>query len=106
MSRRVSTQMHQMSSERSRRYHEPGRAARSTPTTASNLLFSGDGDGNLLALDSRTGKLLWRHQMGALLYGTSPITYVLDGRQHLLVPSGTTLTAWALPAAQATATVR
>ena len=69
-------------------------------TTASNLLFSGDGDGNLLALDSRTGKLLWRYQMGALLYGTSPITYVLDGRQHLLVPSGTTLTAWALPEAQ------
>ena len=69
-------------------------------TTASNLLFSGDGDGNLLALDSRTGKLLWRFQMGALLYGTSPITYVLDGRQHLLVPSGTTLTAWALPAGQ------
>ena len=30
------------------------------------------------------------------LHGTSPITYMLDGRQHLLVPSGTTLTAWAL----------
>ncbi len=65
-------------------------------TTASNLLFSGDGDGNLLALDSRTGKLLWRYQMGSPLHGTSPITYLLDGRQHLLVPSGTTLTAWAL----------
>ena len=71
-------------------------------TTASNLLFSGDGDGNLLALDSRSGKLLWRYQMGAQLYGTSPITYMLDGRQHLLVPSGTTLTAWALPDASAT----
>jgi alcohol dehydrogenase (cytochrome c) len=31
-------------------------------TTASNLLFSGDGDGNLLALDSRSGKLLWHYQ--------------------------------------------
>ena len=66
-------------------------------TTASNLLLSGDGDGNLLALDSRTGKLLWRYQMGATLHGTSPTTYMLDGRQQLLVPSGTTLTAWALP---------
>jgi len=66
-------------------------------TTASNLLFSGDGDGNLLALDSRSGKLLWRYQMGATLHGTSPVTYMLDGRQHLLVPSGTTLTAWTLP---------
>ena len=70
-------------------------------TTASNLLFSGDGEGNLLALDSRTGKLLWRYQMGATLHGTSPITYMLDGRQHVLVPAGTTLTAWTLPEAPA-----
>jgi alcohol dehydrogenase (cytochrome c) len=69
-------------------------------TTASNLLFSGDNEGNLLALDSRTGKLLWRYQMGANLHGTSPITYILDGRQFILVPSGTTLTAWALPEAR------
>jgi len=73
-------------------------------TTASNLLFSGDGDGNLLALDSRSGKLLWRYQMGATLHGTSPVTYMLDGRQHLLVPAGTTLTAWTLPETATTAT--
>ncbi len=66
-------------------------------TTASGLLFSGDSDGNLLALDSRSGELLWRYQMGSRLHGTSPITYMLDGRQHVLVPAGTTLTAWALP---------
>ncbi len=66
-------------------------------TTASGLIFSGDGEGNLLALDSRGGKLLWRYQMGAPLHGTSPITYMVDGRQHVLVPAGTTLTAWTLP---------
>ena len=66
-------------------------------TTASGLIFSGDAEGNLLALDSRDGKLLWRYQMGAAMHGTSPTTYMLDGRQHLLVPAGTTLTAWALP---------
>jgi alcohol dehydrogenase (cytochrome c) len=66
-------------------------------TTASGLIFSADGDGNLLALDSRSGKLLWRYQLGATMHGTSPITYMLDGRQHVLVPAGTTLTAWALP---------
>jgi alcohol dehydrogenase (cytochrome c) len=66
-------------------------------TTASGLIFSGDAEGNLLALDSRSGKLLWRYQMGAPLHGTSPTTYMLDGRQHVLVPAGTTLTAWALP---------
>jgi alcohol dehydrogenase (cytochrome c) len=66
-------------------------------TTASGLIFTGDSDGNVLALDSRNGKLLWRYQMGAPLHGTSAITYMLDGRQHVLVPAGTTLTAWALP---------
>jgi alcohol dehydrogenase (cytochrome c) len=66
-------------------------------TTASGLLFGGDAEGNLLALDSRTGKLLWRYQMGSPLHGTSPITYMVDGRQHILVPAGTSLTAWALP---------
>jgi hypothetical protein len=50
----------------------------------------------LLALNSRTGELRWGYQMGASLWGTSPITYMLDGRQVVLVPAGTTLTAWAL----------
>ena len=66
-------------------------------TTASGLIFTGDSDGNVLALDSRSGKLLWRYQMGAPLHGASATTYMLDGRQYVLVPAGTTLTAWALP---------
>ena len=66
-------------------------------TTDSGLIFTGDAEGNLLALDSHTGKLLWRYQMGSNLHGASAVTYMVDGRQHLLVPAGTTLTAWALP---------
>jgi alcohol dehydrogenase (cytochrome c) len=66
-------------------------------TTASNLLFTGDGEGSLIVLDSRNGRLLWNYQMGAPLHGTSPITYMLDGQQQVLVPAGTSLTAWALP---------
>ena len=65
-------------------------------TTASGLLFTGDAEGNLLAVESRTGKLLWHYQMGANLHHTAPTTYMVDGRQHLLVPAGGTLTAWAL----------
>jgi alcohol dehydrogenase (cytochrome c) len=76
------------------RYPTPSRAG--VLTTASGLLFTGDNEGNLLAFDSHRGTLLWRYQMGSPLWGTSPITYLLDGRQYLLVPSGTTLTAWAL----------
>jgi alcohol dehydrogenase (cytochrome c) len=82
--------------ERKWEFRMPSSSRAGILTTASNLLFTGDNEGNLLALDARNGKLLWSHQMGANLHGTSPVTYVLDGRQQLLVPSGTTLTAWAL----------
>ncbi len=66
-------------------------------TTASGLVFTGDADGNVIALDSRDGTLLWSYQMGAKLHGTSATTYMVDGRQYVLVPAGATLTAWALP---------
>ena len=65
-------------------------------TTASGLIFTGDEQGNLIALNSRTGESLWSYQMGATLWGASAITYMIDGRQYLLVPAGTNLTAWAL----------
>jgi alcohol dehydrogenase (cytochrome c) len=65
-------------------------------STASGLIFSGDAEGNFLAIDARSGKFLWRFQMGSALHGTSAITYMLDGRQQVLVPAGTTLTAWTL----------
>src|SRR5262245_27757879 len=69
-------------------------------STASGLIFSGDAEGNFLAIDARSGKFLWRYQLGSALHGTSAVTYMLDGRQHVLVPAGTTLTAWALPEVQ------
>jgi alcohol dehydrogenase (cytochrome c) len=66
-------------------------------STASGLVFSGDGDGNLMAFDSRSGKNLWHYQLGFPLRSTAGTTYMLDGRQYLLVPAGSTLTAFALP---------
>ncbi|HKB11009.1 MAG TPA: PQQ-dependent dehydrogenase, methanol/ethanol family [Vicinamibacterales bacterium] len=68
-------------------------------TTASGLVFAGDGDGNLMAFESRTGKNLWHYQLGSQMRSTAGTTYMLDGRQYLLVPAGTTLTAFALPTA-------
>jgi alcohol dehydrogenase (cytochrome c) len=66
-------------------------------TTASGLVFAGDGDGNLMAFESRTGKNLWHYQLGAPLRSTGGTTHMLDGRQYLLVPAGSVLTAFALP---------
>jgi alcohol dehydrogenase (cytochrome c) len=77
------------------KYPAPGTAG--VLTTASGLTLTGDDAGNVLALDSRTGKLAWHYQMGATVHGTSPLTYLLDGRQYVLVPAGVTLVAFALP---------
>ena len=66
-------------------------------TTASGLVFAGDGDGNIMAFDSRAGKNLWHYQLGFSMRSTAGTTYMLDGRQYLLVPAGSALTAFALP---------
>lgn len=66
-------------------------------STASGLVFAGDADGNFSAFDSRAGKSLWHYQTGGAVKGTA-ITYMLDGRQYVLIPAGTSVMAFALPA--------
>ena len=67
-----------------------------TLATAGNLVFAGDDDGYLMALQADTGKLLWRVNTGAALV-TSPITYELDGKQYITMPSGGAVLTFALP---------
>jgi alcohol dehydrogenase (cytochrome c) len=65
-------------------------------STASGLVFAGNHEGEFIAVDARTGKNLWRYQTGAPVWGAAATTYMLDGLQYVLIPSGTTLTAFAL----------
>jgi alcohol dehydrogenase (cytochrome c) len=67
-------------------------------STAGSVVFAGESDGNFIVLDAHTGKDLWHIQLGAAVYSTA-ITYRLDGRQYVVIPSGTTLFAFALPKA-------
>lgn len=55
--------------------------------TKSGLVFTGDELGYLLALDARTGEVLWKFQTGSGV-NASPITYELDGTQYVAVLSG------------------
>jgi alcohol dehydrogenase (cytochrome c) len=66
-------------------------------STASGLVFAGDQDGYFNALDARSGTRLWRYRTGAPIHGAAATTYLLDGRQYVLIPSGMTITAFALP---------
>lgn len=52
--------------------------------------------GNFMAFDSRTGANLWRYATGTPIWGAAPMTYMLDGRQHVVIASGTTLVSFAL----------
>jgi alcohol dehydrogenase (cytochrome c) len=65
-------------------------------STASGLVFAGDNEGNFMAVDGRTGKALWHYSTGASIWGAAATTFMLDGRQFVLIPSGTTLVAFAL----------
>jgi len=66
-------------------------------STASGVLFGGDNEGNFMAFESRTGKNVWHYQTGSSIWGGSPMTYMLDGRQHVVIGSGAVITAFALP---------
>lgn len=55
--------------------------------TGGGLVFTGNQQGYALALDDTTGEELWRFQTGSGIR-SQPITWELDGRQYVAVPSG------------------
>ena len=57
-----------------------------TPT-AGNVLFTGDLNGDFLALDARSGKSLYRFNTGGPIAG-GIITYERKGQQYVAVASG------------------
>ena len=63
--------------------------------TAGGLLFASSRDGNLIALDAKTGKRLWHYQTGSN-HAASPISYAVDGRQYVALTSGNSLFSFAL----------
>jgi alcohol dehydrogenase (cytochrome c) len=65
--------------------------------TAGGVVFSADHEGTFFAADSMTGKKLYQFQTGAAIFAP-PTSYMIDGRQYVVMPSGTTMTAFALPA--------
>lgn len=64
-------------------------------STAGNLLFGSDGAGNFIAYDPKTGTPLWHAGLNANL-NNAPSTYMLDGRQYVVVGAGDTLYAFYL----------
>mgnify|MGYP003341736261 CR=1 FL=1 len=59
-------------------------------STAGGVVFAGAKDGNLIALDARTGAELWHYQTGAEI-NASPISYSVDGKQYVAMALGNSL---------------
>ena len=64
------------------RYPGAGSAA-GMLVTAGGVLFTGDGSGNFVAFDAGKGRILWHTRIGNIT--NAPQTYLVDGRQHVLV---------------------
>ena len=59
-------------------------------TTASDLLFSGDRDGDFYALDARDGKKLWQTNLGPSV-AAGPMSYSVNGKQYVSIMVGSSL---------------
>lgn len=75
---------------------QTGSSATGNLATGGGVLFAASEDGNLIALDSRTGRLLWHYQTGARIV-SSPISYAVEGRQYIAIASQSALFTFALP---------
>jgi len=64
--------------------------------TGGNVVFGAIRDGNLVALDAKTGAHLWHFPTGANM-AASPISYAIDGKQYVAIAAGNTVYAFTLP---------
>ena len=65
-------------------------------STAGGLAFTGDAEGNFIALDAASGKPLWHFQMGGEVYA-SPMAFAVDGKEYVAIAAGSALYAFGLP---------
>ena len=64
--------------------------------TAGGLVFTGDAEGNFIALDAASGKPLWHFQMGGAVYA-APIAFAVDGKEYVAIAAGSAIYAFGLP---------
>lgn len=55
--------------------------------TAGNLVFTGEGNGNINAYDAKSGSKLWSFQCGAGA-NSPPVSYTVGGKQYIAVAAG------------------
>ncbi len=69
------------------RYHDDDPMMGGVLSTEGGVVFTGNQQGKVLALDAKKGKVLWEFKMGSGIR-SQPIVYKVDGRAYLAVGSG------------------
>jgi alcohol dehydrogenase (cytochrome c) len=64
-------------------------------TTGSDLLFTGGREGYFMAMDARTGALLWKASVGGQV-SSGPMSYSVGGKQYVAVAAGNSLFVYGL----------
>jgi alcohol dehydrogenase (cytochrome c) len=67
-----------------------------TLSTAGGLVFYGQASGEFAAVDAKSGAHLWHFETQET-WKSSPMTYTVNGRQHVAITSGANVLAFALP---------
>jgi alcohol dehydrogenase (cytochrome c) len=65
-------------------------------STAGGLVFTGDAEGNFIAMDAASGKPLWHFQMGGAVYA-APMAFAVDGKEYVAIAAGSAIYAFGLP---------
>ncbi len=74
---------------------QTGASSTGVLATAGGIAFASSNDGNLIALDSRTGKYLWHYYTGARIVA-SPMAYAVKGKQYVAIASQSAIFVFAL----------
>ena len=64
-------------------------------STAGGLVFGGSSEGMFFALDAGSGKPLWHFPTGGPIYA-NPVSFLVDGKQHVTIAAGQALFGFAL----------
>lgn len=64
-------------------------------STAGGVLFVGDDQGSLTALDAKAGRALWHFNTGQQITG-QPVTFELGGKQYVAIAAGSNVVAFGL----------
>jgi len=65
-------------------------------STAGGLVFSGDAEGNFIALDAASLKPVWHFQMGGAVYA-GPMAFAVYGKEYVAIAAGSAIYAFGLP---------